>query len=79
MKLSNSRVSLATLVGLFLGLVAQVQAAGEPVSGNTAMDEVIVIIAAAIVAIGVFSGGGAAIKAGVAIFNKVMKYFGKSV
>jgi hypothetical protein len=77
MKLVNRRSVLGG--GLLLTSALAANATGEPVSGNTALDATIVLLAAAIVAIGVFSGGGGAIKAGIAVFNKVMKYFNKSV
>lgn len=55
------------------------RAAGEPVSGIASVDSAILILTAAVAAVGVMYGTGAALRGGSLVWNKVTKYFSKSL
>jgi hypothetical protein len=49
-----------------------------PTTGNTDFDAELVIMVAAIASIAALAGGGAAIRGGLAVWNKAVKYFQKA-
>lgn len=75
----NNKNKIASLALLGLALASSAMAQTEPETGIAGLDAAIVVMVASVAAIGLLAGGGAAIRGGVVIFNKVVKYFSKSV
>ena len=76
---NNIVVRIVFTIALALGFAPFASATGEPSTGIATVDAVIVTMVGAVAAITTMYGLGAAIRGGSVVWNKVVKFFSKSL